>query len=92
MTEDQPEFDFNRALKDLQEGKALMGKEGILTPLIKQLTEAALEAELDSHLKQDITANRRNGKSKKTIKSMNGSFELNTPRDREGNFSPQFVK
>jgi len=92
MTEEQQEFDFNRALKDLQEGKALMGKDGILTPLIKQLTEAALEAELDSHLKQDITANRRNGKSKKTIKSMSGSFELSTPRDREGNFSPQFVK
>ena len=92
MTDEQPKFDFNQALKDLQEGKALMGKEGILTPLIKQLTEAALEAELDSHLKQDITANRRNGKSKKTIKSMSGSFELSTPRDREGNFSPQFVK
>jgi len=94
MIDEQPKsrFDFNQALKDLQEGKALMGKEGILTPLIKQLTEAALEAELDSHLKQDITANRRNGKSKKTIKSMSGSFELSTPRDREGNFSPQFVK
>ena len=23
---------------------------------------------------------------------MSGSFELSTPRDREGNFSPQFVK
>ena len=92
MTEEHTDFDFDRALKDLQEGKALMGKGGILTPLIKQLTEAALEAELDSHLKQDITANRRNGKSKKTIKSVNGSFDLRTPRDREGSFSPQFVK
>lgn len=61
-------------------------------PSCSQLREAALEAELDSHLKQDITANRRNGKSKKTIKSVNGSFDLHTPRDREGSFSPQFVK
>ena len=69
-----------------------MGKEGILTPLIKKLTEAALEGELDSHLGQEILVNRRNGKSKKTIKSLNGNFELCTPRDRGGTFSPQLVK
>ncbi|SDP83308.1 transposase, partial [Desulforhopalus singaporensis] len=81
MTEEKPEFDFQQALEELQKGKALLGKEGILTPLIKQLTEAALEAELDTHLSQEITGNRRNGKSKKNIKSANGSFELQTPRD-----------
>ncbi len=92
MTTEGPKFDFNHALEELQKGKALLGKEGILTPLIKQLTEAALEAELDSHLAQKVTANRKNGKSTKTIKSLNGSFELNTPRDRDGSFSPQMVK
>lgn len=35
-------FDFDKALKALQSGQALTGKDGILTPLIKQLTEAAL--------------------------------------------------
>jgi transposase-like protein len=69
-----------------------LGREGILTPLIKNLTETALEGELDSHLGQQITANRRNGKSRKTIKSLNGNFELQTPRDRAGSFSPQLVK
>jgi len=34
----------------------------------------------------------RNGKSKKTIKSLNGNFELSTPRDRSGTFSPQLIK
>lgn len=92
MTEEKPEFDFNNALEELQKGRALLGKEGILTPLIKQLTEAALEAELDTHLSQKITGNRRNGKSQKTIKSTNGSFELNTPRDRDASFSPKLVK
>ncbi|MFC0140939.1 IS256 family transposase, partial [Erwinia mallotivora] len=43
-------FDFDKALKVLQSGQALTGKDGILTPLIKQLTEAALTAGLDSHL------------------------------------------
>lgn len=91
MQEDN-EFDFQQALQDIQSGKPLLGKEGFLTPLIKRLTEAALEAELDSHLGREIAANRRNGKGAKTIKSLNGNFELRTPRDREGTFSPQLVK
>lgn len=41
------EFDFEKALKLLQNGQSLTGKDGILTPLIKQLTEAALSAELE---------------------------------------------
>lgn len=92
MNQEDHEFDFSTALKAIQEGKPLLGREGILTPLIKNLTEAALEGELDSHLGQEITANRRNGKSRKTIKSLNGNFELRTPRDRGGTFSPQLVK
>lgn len=85
-------FDFDKALKALQSGQSLTGKDGILTPLIKQLTEAALSAELDSHLAQDVDANRKNGSGKKTIKSSTGSFELATPRDRNGTFEPQLVK
>ena len=87
-----PDFDFEKALKAIQNGKPLTGRDGVLTPLIKNLTEAALEGELESHLGQEIAANRRNGKSKKTMKSLSGSFELNTPRDRAGTFSPQLVK
>ena len=85
-------FDFESALKALQSGQDLNGKDGILTPLIKQLTEAALKAELDQHLEQDQSANRRNGSSTKTVKSPSGSFELNTPRDRAGSFEPQLIK
>ena len=85
-------FNFKKALEAIQNGQPLLGKEGILNPLIKQLTEAALEGEIDSHLAQELSVNRRNGKSKKTIKSLNGNFELSTPRDRTGTFSPQLVK
>ena len=92
MKNEDHEFDFASALKLVQEGKPLLGNEGILTPLIKKLTEAALEGEMDSHLGHEIIANRRNGKSRKTIKTLNGNFELSTPRDRSGTFSPQLVK
>lgn len=89
MNED---FDFDKALEALQSGKAITGKDGVLTPLIKKLTEAALEAELDSHLAQDVVPNRKNGKTRKTVKSTAGPFELETPRDRAGNFEPQLIK
>ncbi len=86
------EFDFDAALAALQDGQGLTGKDGILTPLIKQLTEAALQAEMATHLQSSEPANRRNGTGRKTIKSTTGSFELATPRDRSGSFEPQLVK
>ncbi len=73
MKNEDQEFNFAAALKLVQEGKPLLGNEGILTPLIKKLTEAALEGELYSHLGHEISASRRNGKSRKTIKSLNGN-------------------
>lgn len=85
-------FNFEQALNDLRAGKDLNGKNGILTPLIKQLTEAALKAELEEHLDSEIKNNRKNGYSQKTIKTAVGAFELDTPRDRANTFSPQTIK
>ena len=85
-------FDFKAAVKALQAGQAITGKDSVLAPLIKQLTEAALEAEIDSHIANDVVPNRRNGRSRKTMKSSSGEFELQTPRDRAGTFEPQVVK
>jgi putative transposase len=87
-------FDFNTALEALKSGKDLHGKDGVLTPLIKQLTEAVLQGELEAHLQQPSTlhANRKNGSTPKTVKSALGSFTLDTPRDRQGSFEPQIVK
>ena len=92
---EKQQFNFNDAVQQLLSGKNINGKDGILAPLVKQLVEAALEAELDSHITQDVFSgnkNRKNGKTSKTIKSTNGTFELNTPRDRTGSFEPQLVK
>lgn len=93
------EFDFNEFQKEaigkLKTGQSLTGKDGILTPLIKQLIEASLEGELDVHLnecKEEGLANRRNGKLSKTVKTGTGSFELETSRDRAGTFEPQLIK
>jgi transposase-like protein len=76
----------------LKAGKPITGKDSVSAPLVKQLSEAALEAEIDTHLAQEVAPNRKNGKSRKTMKSISGEFELETPRDRSGTFEPKLVK
>lgn len=88
----QSTFDINAAIQALREGKGLVGQDGVLTPLIKQLTEAALQAELEAHLASEATPNRKNGMTRKTMKGPTGAFELDTPRERAGTFEPQIVK
>lgn len=86
------EVDVEQFARDIKAGKSIGGSDGALGSLIKQLTEAALSAEIDSHLAQDLNRNRKNGYSSKTMKSDHGTFELDVPRDREGSFKPEIVK
>ena len=92
MTNKDLPFDLDEAIEHIKAGKPLNGKDGLLTPLIKQITEAALKAEQEQHLAEEASPNRKNGYSKKTVKAASGSFELETPRDRAGSFEPQLVK
>ena len=91
----EEKFDFDKAVKELLSGKKISGKDGVLAPLVKQLVETALEAEIESYIADEVLKgkkNRRNGYNKKRVKSRDGEFELATPRDREGKFEPQIVK
>ena len=63
----------------------------------KSFYEKALNAELDDHLGYEKHAgsdsgNSRNGHSSKTVYSDSGALELQTPRDRNGDFEPQAIK
>ncbi len=88
-------FDFDQfkqlAKEKLQAGGTLLGSDGVLTPLIKEFLEETLEAELDVHLDEPGPKNRRNGKSKKTVKTALGQVEIKTPRDRNASFDPQII-
>lgn len=92
------DFDYeavkNKALSQLKTGKPLLGKEGALAPLFKSFLEAALEAELASHLQEnaDEEPNRRNGHGSKQLRTSEGTMDLSTPRDRSGSFEPEIVK
>ncbi|WP_367364791.1 IS256 family transposase [Candidatus Tisiphia endosymbiont of Nedyus quadrimaculatus] len=82
-------------IQGLYQGKPLLGPSGLLTSLVKDFTELALEGEMDYHLLENSLeqgSNRRNGINTKTMKTATGSFELETPRDRNGSFEPQLIK
>jgi transposase-like protein len=71
----------------------------VLKDLFAETLQEILEAEMDHTLgyqKNDTqnkqTDNRRNGHSKKTVRSDYGEVDLEVPRDREGEFEPVIVK
>jgi len=76
----------------------LLGPDGLLKQLTKALVERAMGAELDDHLGYEQGAsppqehgNRRNGASRKTLRTDQGPVTIKVPRDREGSFDPKIV-
>lgn len=94
MTQKELDALQQKALEQLKSGESLFGKDGAFAPMLKSFIESALEAEMDAHLdsEQRNSGNKRNGKGSKTIKSSAGSFQVNTPQDRQSNFTPELVK
>src|SRR5512138_152995 len=89
---------IDNLLKDYKKPEDLIGDNGLLKQLTKQLLERAMAAELTEHVgyeKHDPgghnSGNSRNGKSAKTIKGSFGDLALETPRDRNGTFEPQII-
>jgi putative transposase len=93
--ENKEKFDYKsfeqEAIKALQNGKPLEGKNGVLAPLIKRLVEAGLNGEMTAHLGETDVGNRRNGKTSKQVKTSFGKVDIVTPRDRQSSFEPQLL-
>jgi len=89
------QFDFEAFNKEASQrnrkGDSPLGKEGVLTPLLKKFLEESLDGELDAHLEEDPDPNRKNGKGKKNLKTRLREVEIATPRDRNGSFEPELV-
>lgn len=81
-------------IEGLRNKRPLAGPEGLLTGLIKHVVEAALAAELSDHLAGDRragTSNKRNGRTRKQVRTDFGPIEVEGKRDRNGTFEPQTV-
>ena len=101
MTSTQKKTDalLDELLKGCRTPEDILGQQGLLKQLTKRMVERALEAEMRDHLGYEPhapegrgTGNSRNGKTKKTVQSDAGQFEIEVPRDREGSFEPQLVR
>lgn len=88
------------------EAKTLDDVNDLFRTLMKSALERMLDAEMDVHLGRRASpalptaaapvsdtapANRRNGRSKKTVSSEMGDVTIDTPRDRQGTFEPQLI-
>lgn len=96
--EKQEPFDYEKAKQKVKEqfrtGKSLYGKDGAFAPLLQDMINSILEGEMEGHL-DDVersSGNRKNGKSKKLLKTSSGNIEVSTPRDRSGTFEPEMVR
>ena len=84
-------------VKQLQP-KTVEDVENGLKSIFGPIFESMLQGELTAHLGYDSndhqpkeTTNRRNGSTKKTLKSSVGEIPIKSPRDRDGTFEPVLV-
>jgi putative transposase len=82
-----------------QQGHQPEDVHALLKQLTKALVERAMQAEMKQHLgygKHDPAGNNsgnsRNGVTRKKLKGDFGELEIETPRDRNGDFEPQLIK
>ena len=82
-------------MKDYKTPEDLIGENGLLKQLTKQLLERAMQAEMTEHLgyeknatAEKKTTNSRNGSYKKRLKGEFGSLDVTVPRDRDASFEP----
>lgn len=95
-------FDYNSEIKKCKTIDDVLGKNGLVQRLVKDVLENILEAEMDEHLGRDKyqrqsdiepgERNYRNGYSQKNLRSSFGDVDLGIPRDRKSEFEPQIVK
>lgn len=87
-------FDYENfeqeAIAKLRAGKGLTGPDGALTGMIHRILQAALDGEMDGHIKED-RPNRRNGHTDKQVQTSMGPVDLEPPRDRNASFEPKIV-
>jgi putative transposase len=89
---------LDELLKGCDRPEDLLGNGGLMKDLKKALMQRMLGAELTEHLGYEhgteappVQVNRRNGTSRKTVRSEDGAFAIEVPRDRDGSFEPKLV-
>ena len=89
---------LDELMKNYKGPDDITGPDGLIKQLSKALIERAMQAELTDQLgyeKHDpgtkSTDNRRNGTSKKRLRSDQGPMDIEVPWDRDGEFEPIII-
>ena len=93
-------IDYKTELKKCKTIEDVVGKNGLMQKLLKDVMQNLLEAEMSAHLgrekyerNEEAPRNYRNGHiPPKTVKTSLGEIEVETPRDRNGEFEPQILQ
>ena len=97
MKENNQGKEILKLLQEQYDIKTAKDLSSALKDMFKGALQEMMNAEFDSSMgyskydKKSEKTNYRNGSTKKTLKSEFGSFEFETPRDRNGEFEPQIV-
>jgi putative transposase len=94
-----PDDVVDQLLAGARTEEAIVGPGGVLSQLTKRLVERALEVEITDHLGYERhqeppggAGNTRNGSTPKRLITEHGEVGIDTPRDRDGSFSPKIVR
>lgn len=87
-----------QAIIDAYHPESVEDMNDALKDLFGPLFESMLQGEMNNHLGYESndkgpkkTNNRRNGYTKKTLKTTQGEVEIESPRDRDGSFEPILI-
>lgn len=93
---------YEEEIKKCKTMDDVVGKNGLMQKLFKEVIQQLLEAEMDEQLgrqkyersadEQEDSLDYRNGHSQKIIRSSYGEIPIDVPRDRKSQFDPKVIK
>jgi len=96
----EPKINYEEEIKKCKTMDDVVGKNGLMQKLLKDVMQQLLEAEMDEHLGRekyersniDDEVNYRNGHSSKLVRSSYGEVPIDIPRDRQAKFEPKAIR
>lgn len=90
----QTKFNYEEELSKCSSMQDITGENGLVQKIIKNAMETILQNEFNKFINEETSLkekNYRNGYNKKNIKTEYGDVQIETPRDRNGEFSPEII-
>ena len=91
--------ELKKELRKCKTKEDLIGTNGLMRNMVKNMVEYMLQGEMDNHLgygkyerKETKNSNSRNGVKPKNVRSNFGELDIDIPQDRKSEYEPQIIK